>query len=90
MTHKLCVLVHAEVGILLLATTIEDKHIARVLPTHMLVKYWQTKLKPCPRHYKGDPIPIPILGSAEDRFPGYFLELLDQSSMGNKDTFACM
>ena len=26
---------------------------------------------------------------AEDRFPGKFLELLDQSSMGDKDTFAC-
>ena len=40
-THKLCVLVHADVGLLLLATTIEDKHFATVLPTHFLVKCWQ-------------------------------------------------
>ena len=35
MTHKLCVLVHSVVGLLLLATTIEDKHIATVLPNHV-------------------------------------------------------
>ena len=26
---------------------------------------------------------------SEDGFPGKFLELLDQRSMGDKDTFAC-
>ena len=40
-TQKLCVLVTAVVGLLLLATAIADKHIARLLPTHVLVKCWQ-------------------------------------------------
>ena len=38
MTHKLCVRVHAVAGLLLLATSIEDKYIATVLPTHVLVE----------------------------------------------------
>ena len=58
MTHKLFVLVQDEVGLLLLATTITDKHIARVLQTHVLVKCWQKIKSPVPDITRVDPIPL--------------------------------
>ena len=38
MTHKICVLVHTFVGLLILATTLEDKHIANSLAGYVLEK----------------------------------------------------
>ena len=58
MTHKLCVLVHAVVGLLLFATTIEDKHIATVLPTHELVKCWQRIKSPVPDITRVNHLPL--------------------------------
>ena len=40
-THKLIVSVDAVVGIELLATTLEGKHIATVLPNFVLAKHFQ-------------------------------------------------
>ena len=60
MTHKLCVLVHAVVGLLLLATTIEDKHIATMLPTQVLVKCWQRIKSPVPDITRVKPLPLVI------------------------------
>ena len=56
MTHKLCLLV----GHLLLATSIEDKHIATVLPTHVLIKCWQRIKSPVPDIARVNPLHLVI------------------------------
>ena len=40
-THKLLVSVGAVVGVELIATTLEDKHIVTVLPIFLLLMHWK-------------------------------------------------
>ena len=51
-------LVNAVVGLFILATSIADKHIATVLPTHVLIKCWQRIKSPVPDITRVKPLPL--------------------------------